>query len=322
MSGDVFDEIRAASAAVAAGARHVHLREDRLASLAAALPDPRDAPGPDPAHHWLGHGEDTAVFMLLLDAVNFGSGWSAHLRKPAGLSTYFTTASALTRWFEREGVPSPARVLSLGPADLAVIFGQTGRPEGHPVHELLALWAASLHELAELVRRDFGGQWLGPVRAAEGRAARLVERLGALPAWHDVAAWRGRPVPFFKRAQIACADLHLAAQGAWWGNFEDLARLTLFADNLVPHVLRVEGVLEYAPALAAGIDAGRELPAGSEEEVEIRACGLHAVELLVARLAATGRPATALQVDGLLWHRGQSPAVKSVPRHRTRSSFY
>ncbi|HEX5010471.1 MAG TPA: queuosine salvage family protein [Planctomycetota bacterium] len=320
--GDVFDAIRSACRDVAQGARHVRLVEPRLAALADALPDPREAPGPEPAHHWLGHGEGTAVFMLLLDAVNFGSGWSAHLRKPEGLSTYYTTASALTRWFEREGVPTPARVLALGPAELGEIFGQMGRPAGHPVHELLALWARSLHELAELVRRDFGGEWLGPVRAAEGRAARLVERLGALPAWHDVAAWRGRQVPFFKRAQIACADLHLAAQGAWWGRFDDLPRLTLFADNLVPHVLRVEGVLEYEPALAARIAAGTELPAGSEGEVEIRACGLHAVELLVARLAATGRPATALQLDGLLWHRGQSPSVKAVPRHRTRSSFY
>jgi Potential Queuosine, Q, salvage protein family len=319
---DVFDEIRAASAAVARGARHVQLHAERLDALAAALPDPRAAPGPDPAHHWLGHGEGTATFMLLLDAVNFGSGWSAYLRKPPGLSTYYTTASALTRWFEREGVPSPARVAALRPTELAAIFGQDGRPADHPVHELLALWAQSLHELAELVRRDFGGDWLGPVRAAEGRAARLVERLGTLPAWRDVAVWRGRAVPFFKRAQIACADLHLAAEGAWWGQFADLPRLTLFADNLVPHVLRVEGVLEYEPALAARVDAGRELQAGSEEEVEIRACGLHAVELLVARFGAAGRPATAMQVDGLLWHRGQAPAVKAVPRHRTRCSFY
>src|SRR5262245_17388347 len=102
---DVFDAIRAASADVARGARSVHVHEERLAPLAAALPDPREAPGPEPAHHWLGHGEGTAVFMLLLDAVNFGSGWSAHLRKPAGLSTYYTTASALTRWYERDGVP-------------------------------------------------------------------------------------------------------------------------------------------------------------------------------------------------------------------------
>jgi len=56
---------------------------------------------------------------------------------------------------------------------------------------------------------------------------------------------------------------------------------------------------------------------GSLEEVEIRACGLHAVELLAAR---TGRaPAT---IDHQLWQRGQDPAIKAVPRHRCRCSWY
>ena len=87
-------------------------------------------------------------------------------------------------------------------------------------------------------------------------------------------------------------------------------------------VLRVEGLLEYAPALAARIDAGVEVARDSEEEVEIRACGLHAVELLVARRSAAGRPATAQQLDQLLWNRGQSPRIKAVPRHRTRTTFY
>jgi hypothetical protein len=318
---DVLDEIRAACRDVAEGARHVRLNDDRLLALADALPPPSAAPGPDPSQHWLGHGEGTGAFMLLLDAVNFGSGWSAQLRKPPGLTTYSMTASALTRWVEREGLPSCERVAALTAEDLAAIFGQDPAP-AHPVRELLELWLASLQQLAGLVARDFGEDWLGPVRAADGRAARLVERLGALSAWHDVATWRGRPVPFFKRAQIACADLHLAAEGAWWGRFEDLARLTAFADNVVPHVLRCEGVLEYAPPLAAHVDAGRELAAGSEEEVEIRALGLHAVEGLVTALAARGRPATAMQVDQLLWYRGRAVTFKSRASHRTRTSFY
>ena len=33
--------------------------------------------------------------------------------------------------------------------------------------------------------------------------------------------------------------------------FDDLRRLTMFADNLVPHVLRIEGVLHYSPDLLA-----------------------------------------------------------------------
>ena len=48
----------------------------------------------------------------------------------------------------------------------------------------------------------------------------------------------GVPVPFLKRAQIAAADL---APRRASSQFPDLERLTMFADNLVPHVLRLDG---------------------------------------------------------------------------------
>ena len=57
---------------------------------------------------------------------------------------------------------------------------------------------------------------------------------------------------------------------------------------------------------------------GSPEEVEIRACSVHAVELIVS-----ARPGTcAAEVDLLLWLRGQEPRYKAVPRHRSRCTAY
>jgi hypothetical protein len=119
-------------------------------------------------------------------------------------------------------------------------------------------------------------------------------------------------VGFWKRAQIAANDLALAGVA----EFDDLDRLTIFADNLVPHVLRVDGVLRYDPALAARIDAGELLPPG-EEEREIRGCAVHACELLSARLTTPAR-----SIDAALWTKGQAPKYKGVPRHRTRCVFY
>jgi hypothetical protein len=117
---------------------------------------------------------------------------------------------------------------------------------------------------------------------------------------------------FWKRAQIAPNDLALAGVA----EFSDLERLTIFADNLVPHVLRVDGVLRYEPALAARIDAEELLPPGPEER-EIRACAVWACELLSGRLGVPAR-----SIDVALWHRGQSAEYKAVPRHRTRTVFY
>ncbi len=99
------------------------------------------------------------------------------------------------------------------------------------------------------------------------------------------------------------------------GQFDDIDRLTAFADNLVPHTLRMAGVLRYDDGLAGRIAAGELLDAGEPAEVEIRACGVHAVELLAA--AAGQSPAA---VDQQLWQRGQSArgqgaAPPPLPHH-------
>jgi hypothetical protein len=160
------------------------------------------------------------------------------------------------------------------------------------------------------------------VEEASSSAERLAEQLTEMPFYRDVERYDGLEVPFYKRAQIVPSDLSLAFGGEGFGRFHDLGRLTIFADNLVPHVLRCEGVLAYEPALAARIEAEETIPLGSPEEVEIRAGGVHAVELLVAAIRARGGSTCARDLDQLLWTRGQDPRVKAHPRHRTRTVFY
>jgi len=143
------------------------------------------------------------------------------------------------------------------------------------------------------------------VAASGGSAECLAEMLAQGMAMFDD---RG----FYKRAQIAANDLALAGVA----EFHDLDRLTIFADNLVPHVLRCDGVLIYDEALAARIDAGEQLSLGGAER-EIRACAVHACELISER---TGVPART--IDTWLWTRGQSAEYKSRPRHRCRTVFY
>jgi hypothetical protein len=172
----------------------------------------------------------------------------------------------------------------------------------NPGLELMSLFAQALREFGRLLG---GGGALDLIESARGSAQRLGARLAsecALFADHG----------FYKRAQIAANDLALANVA----QFDDLDDLTIFADNLVPHVLRCDGVLVYDEALAAHIDSGQLLPAGREER-EIRACAVHACELLAQR---TGVPPRVLDV--WLWNRGQAPEYKGRPRHRTRTVFY
>jgi hypothetical protein len=264
--------------------------------------------------------------VVTLDAVNFGSGWFPRLRKRAGRSGYYTVAMGLKDRFDGEGPWPAAELAELAPADLARATGQAlDDPE---VAELMGLYAQALNDLGRLLAERYGGRFEGLIEEAGGSAERLVAALARMPLYRDVAHYGDLgsagaiEVPFYKRAQITAADLALAFEGRGPGRFADLDELTAFADNLVPHVLRMEGALRYAPALAKRIDAGEPIAAGSPEEIEIRAAGLHAVERIVAAMRADGARATAREIDMILWQRGQRPEMKAHPRHRTRCCFY
>lgn len=314
----VFDEVRRRCAEVAAGATWVRVDGDRVAAYAASLPEEAGAASPDPLFHDAGSPEATLAFVMTFGSIAFGSGWFPHLDKLDGRSGTVTIATRLRAWFDA-GTPSADDLAGL---DQWVVARMLGQPADGPAGELMGHYAAAMAGLGRFLLDRHGGSFAGPVEAAGGRAEALVAELATMPAYRDVWAHPTGPVPFYKRAQLTAGDLAVAFGGDGWGRFDDLDRLTLFADNLVPHVLRVDGVLHEDPALVARIEAGELLDPGSAEEVEIRACAVHAVELIVAALHEQGRPATAAAVDHLLWRRGQDRRYKSVPRHRCRTLSY
>ncbi len=293
------DGVRRDCAEIAATARSVEIDPDGEARLAAALGGLAPAPEPalDAERHYLeGSSGDVTTYLLTLDAINFGSGWFPTLRKRAGCSGYFTVAWALADHVRGSGPWSAPELRSLDAGTLAHVLGQDAE------HELMALYAQALNDLGGFLGERTAAEAIG---AAGGSAQRLASQLAAGMAFFDDAG-------FYKRAQIVGADLALAGVAA----FDDLGRLTIFADNLVPHVLRVEGVLRYEPRLAAGIDAGELLAPGARER-EIRACAVHACERIARVIAVAPRV-----LDNVLWNRGQEPRFKELPRHRTRTVYY
>jgi hypothetical protein len=291
------DHVRAASADIASTARSVRIDLEALAAL-----DPGPPPTLDPASHYLdGPPQDVAAYILTLDAVNFGSGWFPTLRKRRGpdgapLSGYVTVASGLADRFRRGGPWTNAELAAMRTEEIAAVLGQARD------HELMSLFAQALRQLGRFLG-DRGA--LDLVDAAGASAVRLAELLaGGMAMFSDPG--------FYKRAQIVASDLELAGVAT----FGDIDRLTIFADNLVPHVLRCDGVLVYDNRLAAHIDAGRLLRLGPQER-EIRGCAVHACALIAERTGMTER-----DVDNALWTRGGEPRYKAVPRHRCRTIFY
>jgi hypothetical protein len=236
------------------------------------------------------------------------------------MSGYFTIASSLTDYFATYGPFSAHQLARLTAADCLRIFDQD--PNNAPILELMQLFATALNDLGHYLLQRFEGSFVRLVECANASAERLVQLLTEMPFFNDVALYEGIRVPFYKRAQLTAADLWIAFAGQGPGKFEDLEQLTIFADNLVPHVLRMDGILQYENDLAQRIDCEELIPAGSAEEVEIRACAVHAVELLSMELRQRGQDVPPMKLDYLLWNRGQQPYYKAHPRHRTRTVYY
>ena len=291
------DSVRAECARIAASARSVRIDLDALAAL-----DPGPPPQLDAERHYLeGEPADVAAYILTLDAINFGSGWFPTLRKRRGtdgtpVSGYFTVAWGLADRFRAIGPWTNAQLRAMRTEEVADVLAQ---PRGH---ELMALFAQALRQLGAFLG-DRGA--LDVIAAAGGSAVRLAELLaGGMTMFADYG--------FYKRAQIVASDLELAGVAS----FHDIDRLTIFADDLVPHVLRCDGVLRYDERLVAHIDAGRLLRCGPQER-EIRACAVHACALLAQRTGMTER-----DIDNALWTRGGASEYKARPRHRCRTIFY
>ena len=268
---------------MAAGARHVSIDCD--ARIAAG-----GISGLDETLHFLeGAPDDVARYVLILDAINFGSGWFGELEATTDGLTERLTAHA-----RAEGPWTSDQLRALNATTVGTTLGLPGD------HQLTRLYSAALNHL---------GGFLGhrPMQDILGDSAEdLAERLAAgMPFFDD----RG----FYKRAQIAANDLHLAGVVS----YPDIDRLTIFADNLVPHVLRLDGVLRYSDALAEAVDTGTELEAGGGFEREVRACAVHACERIAQELGVAPR-----LLDNWLWNRGVKPPYSERPAHIAHTVYY
>jgi hypothetical protein len=310
---------------VMAQARLVHIDEAGLDAACAEILR-RDLPVPAWNDRW--HFTDgtwrTANYLLVLDALNF-SFWALPGETRWGiehggeaLRGYWALAAALTRAIAG-GVPLyEAAFMATCPAEtLAAILA------GRGTIPLFEARLAHLHEVGQGLLDRWDGRFDRLVDACEGSAVALAERLPVeFPSFLDESPYQGRMVRLAKRAQILPADLWGAFGGQGIGAFHDVDQLTAFADYKVPQVLEALGVLRYDASLVASLEAHEVLPAHGEAEVELRAATLVATDRLRERLAAAGRPLTAVEVDWILWELGLAPDQRFKPYHLTRTTAY
>ncbi|HEU4599382.1 MAG TPA: queuosine salvage family protein, partial [Solirubrobacterales bacterium] len=210
--------------------------------------------GPDPVV--AADPETAAAFAICMNAINFGSGWWPTIRKRPGLSGYSTMEAGVRERFDTAGPWSAEELAAMDASRVAAVLGQDSD------HPLMAQFAAALRDVGAEIGENFAGRFRGAIEAADSIPA-LAEIFAGWDSFADASDYDGRRIPFYKRAQLLAADLHRAGVA----DLPGFDRLTAFADNLVPHVLRVDGVLHLDPHLAERIDAEVLLVHGSPEEV-------------------------------------------------------
>lgn len=314
--------IRAAAGFVAGASDHVAIDQEALAVYCRELAA-RDLAGEsewDASVHFRGDDEQTLAYVFVLDTINFSFWGEPKWRREHGgqvLDGYWALAAALTA--EARSNPAfllPENLATLDEADLGRVLA------GSPTIPLLAERAANLRELGRWIAGHFAGRFAPVVDAASHDAPSLVRLVVlGLSSFRDEAVYKGRVIPFYKRAQILAGDIHGAFGGEGWGRLARLDALTAFADYKLPQILRHHGILRYAPALAAAVDEQRPLPPGSAQEIEIRANTIQAVERMRHVLRELGQEVTSYQVDWLLWLASQDSG-QMKPYHRTRTIFY
>ncbi|XP_004288236.1 PREDICTED: UPF0553 protein-like [Fragaria vesca subsp. vesca] len=179
-----------------------------------------------------------------------------------------------------------------------------------------------LHEVGFELERSFDGKASNLVESCGKSAVKLVAMVTRhFPGFRDHSVYKGHQVFLYKRAQILAADLWGAYGGKGYGEFYDIASITIMADYIVPAVLRKLGVLKYSETLASMIEKKSEIDPGSEEEVELRACSIYAVEKMKDLISIKlGRKVLSIELDLWLWSFGiQIPALQ---HHRTLSIYY
>src|SRR3989338_1804752 len=151
-----------------------------------------------------------------------------------------------------------------------------------------------LQEVGKVTLQKYKGDFRYLIDQAQGDAVQLVDLLvNNFPSLRDSSNYRGQRVWFSKRAQLLTSDINYVVEN-----------------------------LKYSDELQQKIRAGIQLPAGCEEEVEIRAHTIWAVELIKEQLKQTPPHLTSMQINDYLWLEGQVKLPTDELYHLTRTTAY
>ncbi|XP_072947524.1 queuosine 5'-phosphate N-glycosylase/hydrolase [Epargyreus clarus] len=322
---------------IAQNAKYVKIHNDGIEKLCEKLVSHITANGlqiPETSADIIHPSKDhprAADWVFVTDALNFCF-WSTSKEEQwtvDGHTGYYALEAALYRAIKKgQDITNPEYYSKITKEDLKTIMKGDTEAEIPLFDQRISV----LHEVGTILIDKYNGTFETCLKEADKSAVKLLKIVvDNFPCFRDEALYRGRKVSLYKRAQILVADLWNFFGGTGWGEFYDVDRMTMFADYRVPQVLVYFGALSYTDFLMEKLRNDVLLESGSEEEVEIRGCSIHAVELLKKRIEERMKseqqnievPNSSL-IDYFLWcyRRKHSKEMEKIPYHKTLGIFY
>ena len=288
-----------------------------------------------------------AAFIVLLHALDFGSGWRKELHAHHGKGAFLTIKPGVEALF-RADPQLTARFLEneTSRANIAEWFQLVDKRKGCVPDNLLSLVdlvQLVLHEIGSKCRDSgslvqFVQEMMKKVSNTPTAAGNIVSLLvDTFPVTFDdcyklsaTANETAQPhtVYFYKKAQLVVGEMyHRFRDSDDRFRFRDGDQLTAYVDNVICAALRYKGIVRPNECITTKIETGVELVKGSVEEVYLRASALTAIEYMVRQCQARQREGqsslSASELGNYLWGGlGKEPDVRKFQRHATKTVFY
>ncbi len=316
-------------APVIENSRYVHTSIPKIVEVASWM-GYEDLPMPEYALP-LGVGKERNEgidFIMTSDSIDFAfTDFHSHIKFQVDYKgQHFSDSDAMFACLKRaqdEGTPitEGGYLAKVTRKDLERIF--RGNIEMPMLDERVEIF----HSVGKVLDAKYGGHFHNLVDACSPRlydnGRGLVDTLVAeFPRFNDIYEFQGHTIKIYKLAQLGVWMMYAVMHPA--GNFqlEDTQKFTAFADYIIPAALRILGIFHYAPELEHAIDHYQMIPAGSQQEIELRVHSLYATALLREEINKI-RPANLQiiipQVDARLWTHYHTTFW---PHHLTRTTMY
>lgn len=319
---------------IASKAKHVKINEKGIEKLGNVLLDKLEKDELKPENfsqaeiHPKSSDPHAIDWIFVADTLNFcfwhiegEEGW-----KVEGFTGYYALCAALNRAIkEKVDILNPAFYSTITQEQLKKIF----RSDNHVEIPLLNERVNCLREVGTVLLEKFEGTFKTCVKQADRSAIKLLEIIvDNFKCFRDEAEYEGTKVAIHKRAQILVGDIWACFHNDDLGKFDDIDEIAMFADYRVPQPLLKFGVLEYSKELMEKLKKNEILKYGSEEEVEIRGCSIHSVELIKDYIKKKSKDANinSILIDHFLWDYRRKHAKEildeGLPFHKTFSIYY